>query len=237
MNITSINNETVKMWSSLSDKKYREKHGLFLIEGDHLVNIALEKNLVVDLILLDDDIDFSNKYIVTNEIMKKISTQKSISKVAATVKLFSFSLVDSNALVLDNLQDPGNMGTIIRSACAFGFKNIIIGSGTVDLYNEKVIRASEGMIFNVNFMKLDLVNSIDFLKESGFTVLGTDVVKGRKISEFAGEKLAIIIGNEGSGMNKNILCDDYVFINMSHECESLNAGVSASILMNEVYNG
>lgn len=237
MNITSVNNDKVKLWASLSNKKYREKNGLFLIEGDHLVNIALEKNLVVDLILLEDNIDFDNKYVVSLDVMKKISTQKSVSNICATIKLFSNNLVNSNAIVLDNLQDPGNLGTIIRSACAFGFENIILSNNTVDLYNEKVIRASEGMIFNVNFIKLDLINSYDYLKSEGFLVLGTNVVNGTSINNYKGKKIALIIGNEGAGMNKNIKVDENVYIKMDETCESLNAGVCASILMYEVYNG
>lgn len=237
MNITSKNNDKVKLWSSLNSKKYRELHNLFLIEGDHLVNIALEKGLVVDLILLEDNTKFSNKYIVTKEVMEKISNQKSISNVAATVKLFNEKFSDFNAVVLDNLQDPGNMGTIIRSACAFGFKNIVLGENTVDIYNDKVIRASEGMIFNVNFIKKDLVSSYSFFNELGYTLLGTDVVNGKNIKEFSNKKIALIIGNEGSGMNKNIKTDANVFVKMDKDTESLNAGVCASILMYEVYNG
>lgn len=237
MIITSVNNEKVKIWYSLKQKKYREENNLFLIEGDHLVNIALEKNLVVDLILLEDNIDFPNKYIVTNNIMEKISNQKSISKVAATVNFFEEKIENSNAIILDNVQDPGNLGTIIRSAVAFDFKNVFIGNNTVDIYNDKTIRASEGMIFNVNFKYLDLENSYDLLNSMNYTILGTDVVKGKNIKEFNKNKVAIIIGNEGKGMNQNIKCDDYIKINMKSSCESLNAGVSASILMNEVYNG
>ncbi len=237
MNITSKNNDKVKLWSSLNSKKYRELHNLFLIEGDHLVNIALEKGLVVDLILLEDNTKFSNKYIVTKEVMEKISNQKSISNVAATVKLFNEKFSDFNAVVLDNLQDPGNMGTIIRSACAFGFKNIVLGENTVDIYNDKVIRASEGMIFNVNFIKKDLVSSYSFFNELGYTLLGTDVVNGKNIKEFSNKKIALIIGNEGSGMNKNIKTDANVFVKMDKDTESLNAGVCESILMYEVYNG
>lgn len=237
MNISSLNNDKAKLWSSLSNKKYREINKLFLIEGDHLVNIALEKNLIVDLILINDNVDFDNKYIVTNEIMKKITTQKTHSNIAATVRLFDYKLADSNAIVLDNLQDPGNLGTIIRSANAFGFNNVILGNNTVDIYNEKVVRASEGMIFNVNFIKLDLSNSYDFFKKNNYTVLGTDVNSGVGIKNILYEKVAIIIGNEGTGLNSDIKCDEYICIKMNKECESLNAGISASILMYEVYNG
>ncbi|MFI3260440.1 MAG: RNA methyltransferase [bacterium] len=238
MNITSINNEKVKLWSSLKTKKYRDRQGIFLIEGDHLVNIALEKNLVIDLILLEDNYEFKNKFIVTEDIMSKISSQQSISKVCATVKLFEDILDTKNSILLDSLQDPGNVGTIIRSAVAFGFKNVILGPNTVDIYNDKVVRASEGMMFNINFYNVNNIAEIENLKDKGFTLIGTNVEKGESIKTINKDKpIIIIIGNEGRGMDPNIDCDAYVKINMEQSCESLNAGVCASILMNEVYNG
>ncbi len=237
MELTSVNNEKVKMWAKLKSKKYRDEENLFFIEGDHLVDIALSKNLVVDLITLEDKYDFDNKYIVTEEIMKKISNQVNISKVAATVKVLTENVSDGNIIILDNLQDPGNLGTIIRSAVAFGFKNIILGEGTVDIYNEKVIRSSEGMIFNINFKKANLFEEIPKIKNDGYIVVGTDVLSGNNIRDFKKEKIAIIIGNEGNGINKNLPVDKFVKISMENSCESLNAGVCASILMYEVYNG
>ncbi len=237
MELTSVNNEKVRLWSKLKTKKTRDDEKLFLIEGDHLVNIALEKNLVIDLITLSDSYDFANKYIVTEEIMKKISNQVTISKVAATVKITDCSFNDSNIIILDNLQDPGNLGTIIRSAVAFGFDNVLLGNGTVDVYNDKVIRSSEGMIFNVNIKKIDIQKTIPELKENGYKIIGTNVNSGKTINFFTKDKLAIVIGNEGNGMNPEIQVDELVKIPMKEECESLNAGISASILMYEVYNG
>lgn len=235
MVITSINNDKVKLWSSLKQKKYRDENKMFLIEGNHLVNIALEKNLVVDLISTNNS--YENAYIVTDEIMKKISSQVSVSSVAATVKMFDEKITNSNALALDRLQDPGNLGTIIRSAVAFGFENIFLGEGTVDVYNEKTIRASEGMIFSVNFKKINLEKDYEHIKSEGFKVVGTSVIGGESIKKYKEEKICLVIGNEGSGMNKNIKTDSNAYIKMNPSCESLNAAVCASIMMNEVYNG
>ncbi len=237
MNLTSIHNEKVKFWSSLKIKKYRDKEKLFLIEGDHLVNKALKENLVVDLISLDDNYDFDNKFIVTKDIMKKISNQMSISNVAATVKYFKKSDINGNVIILDNVQDPGNLGTIIRSASAFSFDTIILGNGTVDLYNDKVIRASEGMIFDHVFIKGDLKEIFEGLKKLNYHIIGTDVKLGRDIKQELSKNVAIVIGNEGNGMNPVLKCDSYVKIPINKNCESLNAGVAASILMYEVYNG
>ncbi len=237
MELTSVNNEKVIKWAKLKMKKYRDSEKLFLIEGDHLVGKALLKGCVVDLILLEDTYDFENKYIVTEDIMKKISNQVSISKVAATVRFFDEKAITGNVLVLDNLQDPGNLGTIIRSACAFSFDTIVLGTGTVDLYNDKVVRASEGMLFDINFVKGNLSDKFSEFKNLGYKIIGTSVNVGNSIKEFKDEKLAIVIGNEGNGMNPLLKCDEYVKIPMEDSCESLNAGVSASILMYEVYNG
>lgn len=235
MNITSINNEKVKYWSSLKIKKFRDEEEIFIIEGEHLVNIALEKNLVIDLITMNPN-KYPEAYIVTSEIMKKISSQVSPSDVCATVKYLKSTLTDTNAIVLDALQDPGNLGTIIRSAVAFGFDNIILGKNTVDIYNEKVVRSTEGMIFDINIMKIDLVNNLTALKDMGYTIVGASLNATNSIKDVKNKKIALIIGNEGAGMNEFIKCDYYVKIKMNERCESLNAGVSASILMNEVYN-
>ena len=236
MNITSVNNERVKYWAKLKIKKFRDEEKKFLIEGDHLVDIALKKGLVLDLITLDNNYDFDNTYTVSEEVMKKISNQVSISRVAAVCKYDYKKDYVGNIIMLDRLQDPGNLGTIIRSAIAFDFKTIILGNGTVDVYNEKTIRASEGMLFNINIVKEDLFESIPKLKKDGYSIIGTDVNSGTNLTK---GKIALIIGNEGQGMDKKLkpLCDSLVHIPMNKDCESLNAGVAASILMYEAYHG
>ena len=217
-------------------KKYRDAEGKFIIEGDHLVNIALEKGLVDELILLEDNYNFDNKYIVSQEVMNKITSQITASKVMAVCHYNYVNDFKGNCLIIDGLQDPGNLGTIIRSAAAFNFETIILGDNTVDLYNDKVIRASEGMLFNVNFIKKNVVNAITELKSLNYKILGTDVKKGVSITKK--DHIAIIIGNEGAGLSSDIkkMCDELVHIPMKDDCESLNAGVAASILMYEVYH-
>ena len=143
--------------------------------------------------------------------------------------------IKGNILVLDNLQDPGNLGTIIRSAVAFNFDTLILSDTSVDLYNPKVVRASEGMMFHLNIKRC---NIIDFLQnlDSEYLIIGTDVVKGKNIKDLKFNKCALVIGNEGSGISKEVkeLCHEMVYIPMNENCESLNASVSASILMYEV---
>ncbi len=237
MIISSVHNDKVKEWTKLQQKKYRDEQKRFLIEGDHLVNIALKKNLVEELIVLDEsNYDFSNQYVVSKEVMKKISLQDSSSSVIAVCKFCYSNEIKGNVLILDDLQDPGNLGTIIRSAVAFNFETIILSLKSVDVFNEKVIRASEGMLFDINCIRADLRTKISELKNKGYTIYGTDVIGGKSINKK--EKLAIIIGNEGAGMTNELKesCDELIHIPMTNKCESLNAGVAASILMYEVYH-
>lgn len=235
MIIESVNNPKVKNWVKLKEKKYRDATDTFIVEGDHLVKEALKYGKVKEIIALDQEfLDESCPfYQVSLAVMKKISCQMSISKVAAVVQKFDCLEIKGNVCLLDNLQDPGNLGTIIRSAVAFGIQTIILGLDTVDLYNDKVIRASEGMVFNLNFRRQDLKEAILELKQKGYKIYGTDVLKGISLNEvsFSG-KNGIIIGNEGLGM-KEVLkkeCDYLLNIPINSNCESLNAGVAASII-------
>lgn len=239
MEITSIQNAKVKEWAKLKEKKYRDKEGLFLIEGEHLVEEALKKGLVTELIGLTDayknfDIPF---YQVNSRVMDKLTSQVTSSKVIAVTKKLKEEEIMGNVCILDGIQDPGNLGTIIRSAVAFGFKTIILSNEAVDLYNDKVIRASEGMIFNLNFRRGDLTEILPILKAKGYSIYGTDVVKGESIDNLVKvTKIAIIIGNEGKGISLKIkeYCDNFIYIPISKECESLNAGVAAGIIMYEL---
>ena len=236
MVITSVNNEKVKYWNSLKLKKNRDRDKCFLIEGDHLIKEAKEKGLVINTISINDN---NADFLVTKEIMKKISDQKSISDNAAIVKYIPEQKISGNVLILDDIQDPGNLGTLIRSSIAFGFDNIILSDESVDLYNPKVIRATEGMIFNINVIRTNIIEYIPKLKEMGYKILVSDVVSGKDIKDEICNNIALVLGNEGKGVHKNIkeLCDELVNIKMDKACESLNVGVAGSILMHEVYNG
>lgn len=233
MKITSIHNDNVKYWVSLKSKKIRDKERKFIVEGDHLIEEARKNNLIEYIIsCVDEDADFY----VTKEIMEKISDQKSISYNAAVVKFIPENSVNGNVIILDNLQDPGNLGTIIRSSVAFNIDTIIISDTSVDLYNPKVVRATEGMIFNLNIIRRNLEEVIPVLKNLGYEIVGTDVNEGIDVRNISKENVAIVIGNEGSGMSDSVrnLCDEFINIKISKACESLNAGVAASIIMYEV---
>ena len=237
MKIESLNNSKVKEWAKLKEKKYRDETNLFLVEGDHLLNSAVVKKRVVEIISTDETMEIPGIpfYLVTDCIMKKLSSQVSSTKVIGVCKKNETQEITGNVCLLDNIQDPGNLGTIIRSAVAFHIDTLILSNDTVDVYNDKVIRASEGMIFNLNIIRADLMNIIKELKKKNYQVYGTDVLNGLDLNEIIfPEKTAIIIGNEGRGMKETIKkeCDQLIHIKIN--CESLNAGVAASIIFYEV---
>lgn len=238
MELTSTSNEKVKYFKKLQLKKYRDSEKLFLIEDEHLVNEAL-KNNIVECIITNTNNEYNvSTYYVNDKIMKFLSSQVSGTKIIAVCHILEEKKINGNIIILDNLQDPGNLGTIIRSAVAFNFDTVVLGDTCVDLYNPKVIRASEGMIFNINIKRCNLNNFINEIK-GDYTLVTTDVNAGVNIKDIEYKKVAIVIGNEGNGVSKEISskCDNKVYIEMNKNCESLNAGVCASILMYEVNNG
>jgi len=139
--------------------------------------------------------------------------------------------------MLDDIQDPGNLGAIIRSAVAFNIDTIILSNNTVDLYNSKVIRSTQGMMFKLNIIRTDLKEMIKELKEKNYHILATNVTNGKNIKELEKtEKLCIIMGNEGNGVSQELLnmSDEYIYIKMNEECESLNVAVATSIILYEL---
>ena len=239
MIITSLNNEKIKYLTKLNQKKYRSD--TFLVEGKHLVEEAYKKNLVKLLIVLEDykldNIDNVDTIKVSYDVMKKISLTDTPPKIMAEVIKKEDKKIGNTVIILDDITDPGNLGTIIRSAVAFNFDTVILSNNTTDLYNPKVIRATEGMLFNINIIRDNLLNIIPKLKEEKYFILGTKVTNGKDIIKYHNiNKIALIMGNETRGMNRDLdnLCDDYIYIKMNNKCESLNVGVSASILMYEL---
>ncbi|MBQ9834534.1 MAG: RNA methyltransferase [Bacilli bacterium] len=239
MEITSLNNAKVKYWAKLYDKKFRDNENKFIVEGDHLIEEALKNNVLLEIITTLNKEFSVDTYQVTSDIMKKISNQKSAPSIIGICQKLSEKEIYGNVLILDEIQDPGNLGTIIRSSIAFDFKTIILVNNCVDLYNEKVIRSSEGMIFYSNVIRSDVKNCVEQLKQNNYMIYGTSLNNGVSIKNIAkNEKVAIIIGNEGKGMSKECqsICDKFITLTMNPACESLNAGVAASIIMHEIYD-
>ena len=237
MVITSVNNEKIKNLSKLHLKKYRDEEKKFLIEGDHLVTDAINNNSLLELYVLESaniNFEFENVTYVTKEVLNKLSEQDSSTNVIGVCKYIESKDLSNKLLLLDGIQDPGNLGTIIRSAAAFGF-DIILGDNTVDIYNSKTIRSTEGMIFNINFYKTNLITFIS--DNSKYNYFIADMHKGNSVKDITGTNYtAIIMGNEGNGVSTEIrnLNLNYLHINQNKKCESLNVGVAASIIMYEL---
>jgi RNA methyltransferase, TrmH family len=242
MLITSLNNEHIKELCKLNQKKYRDESDLFLIETKHLVLEAYKEGIVKELILEQDEIfplDVPTTY-VTKQILKKLANTDNPSNVMAVVeKIKEKDDIGEKILILDHIQDPGNLGTIIRSAVAFNIDTIVLSKDTVDLYNPKVVRSNQGMMFHINIISRDPIKFINDLKKKDYKIIGTKVTNGKDVKDAKiYSHFALVIGNEGQGISNDIdnLCDEYLYIKMNENCESLNAGVAASILLYEINN-
>ena len=243
MLIMSLDNKKIKLYTSLSDSKNRNSNKLFLIMGEHLVKEALSVNNLVDVLVLDGyelpfDVNVEITY-VTENVMKKLTRMPSIPKVVGVCKILDNNEIKGNRiLLLDNIQDPGNLGTIIRSSVAFNVDTIVLSDNCVDLYNSKVIRATQGMLFKQNIVIVEnLEELIKELKEKNYTVYTTNVKNGKSLKTIEKkDKIAIIMGNEGSGVSEklNSLSDEYLYIDMNKKCESLNVAVATSIILYEL---
>ncbi|XFA99708.1 TrmH family RNA methyltransferase [Candidatus Izemoplasma sp. B36] len=231
--IESITNSKIKYAVKLKQKKYRNLHNQFLVEGDHLVLEAKKNDMIDVLFYTDNDYNLSNSFKVSTNVMKKLSELGNTTGAIAICNKPVFKELSSKVLILDGIQDPGNLGTLIRTAAAFDFRTIV-SENTVDYYNEKVIRSSQGALFYTNLIETDI---IDFVKNnSNYHYYGTDVSSGQSITEekFKKENIAIILGNEGSGVRKAIkdLVNTNINIPMS-STESLNVAIAGGILMYE----
>ncbi len=237
--IKSLDNKKVKRYTKLLQKKYREEEQKFLVVGDHLIGEAYKTNNLLEVIKTEDNniyLDVPTTY-VTYDIIKKISGMSNPQSIIGICHMIPPKKIGNKLLILDDIQDPGNLGTIIRSAVAFNIDTIVLSNHTVDLYNEKTIRASEGMLFNINIIKKDIIPFLEELKKDDYKIYGTNVNGGKLVDDLAlDNKYAIIVGNEGNGVKQEILnmCDEYFFVPMNSKCESLNVGVATSIILYEL---
>lgn len=237
MIITSTQNKQIKDLLKLHSKKERDLKELFLVEGEHLVECSIESDSLISLVVLDN---YETKYdypkiTVSSNVMKKLSKQVTIPNVIGICKKNNENYIKGNVLLLDDLQDPGNLGTIIRSCLAFDIQTIILSPNSVDVYNDKVIRSSEGSIFKLNYIVEDLKPMINKLKEDNYNILASVVTGGIKPVKMT-SKYALIMGNEGRGINKELtlLADQLITIKMNKQVESLNVGVATGILLYEL---
>lgn len=242
--IDSLQNPRVKQWKKLQTKKERDKSGLFLVEGFHLAEEALRAQDTVRELIISENTDLPVKwdvgsaelYIVSEAIMKTLSETETPQGILAVCEKHERHIQLSNGkfLLLDGIQDPGNLGTIIRTADAAGLDAVIIGEGTVDVYNSKVLRSTQGSIFHLPIIKGKLEEWVENMKQESVPVYGTALQQAVPYPHVkpAGS-FALIVGNEGNGVRKDLLelCDQNLYIPIYGQAESLNVAVAAGILM------
>ena len=247
MVISSLENDKVKDLVRLQQKKYRDLTGTYLIEGEHLVEEAFKEDIIIELIVLENE-EFSysiNTTYVSYDVMKKISTLDTPPKIMALCKKKeNLEILGKRILLLDEIQDPGNLGTIIRSSLAFFIDTIILSNNCCDLYNPKVLRSTQGIYCHMNILSMDTYDAIKWMGEHMIPVYGTSVVSGVEATSLGNDEkqaFCLVMGNEGKGLSNEVLslCDKKLFIPMNPKVESLNVGVACSILLYELgrYHG
>ncbi|MFC0557882.1 TrmH family RNA methyltransferase [Halalkalibacter alkalisediminis] len=243
--IDSVKNEHVKRWKKLKTKKGRETTGRFLIEGYHLVEEAIKAQKLVEYILLTEganppatlSLQNEDVIIVSDQIMKELSETETPQGIAAVCVLPSepdVERLEGQFLLIDRVQDPGNLGTMIRTADAAGMTGVILGEGSVDVFNSKVIRASQGSIFHLPVMKGNLQEWVLRLKHAMIPVFGTSLQGASSYTAIEPQaQFAIIMGNEGEGMSASLLemTDQNIYIPIHGKAESLNVAVATGILL------
>jgi putative tRNA/rRNA methyltransferase len=245
--ITSASNKRIKDIQKLKENKNIKKYGRYLIEGKHLVEEALDAKVVEEIIVSEsfeeyNIVDsFEGELIkVTDSVLKSMSdtiTSQGIIAVCRTVKKELDINNYSKVLILDKIQDPGNLGTIIRTADAFNFDCIILGKGTTSLYGQKVIRSTQGSNFHIDcFDNIDLVELIDEMHE--FNIFATSLKADKYIEQLDNitGKVAVVFGNEGAGVSEEILSkvNNLLKISMPGRAESLNVSIAAGIVMHYI---
>ncbi|MCL2662479.1 MAG: RNA methyltransferase [Oscillospiraceae bacterium] len=222
-------------------KSYRDEYGQFLCDGGKLLDEAIAANADILTILtiekIEQDIPTGTTvYNVDKDLISSLSPLKTPQDVLFICRAKEFTGIDytkGTHILLDNIQDPGNVGTILRSAYAFGIDSVILTEDSADIYNPKSVRASMGAIFKQRTIRKPL-NEITELKKQGVKFIGTsNDVHSTDVRHSNFGDAIIVLGNEGKGISENLfaVCDEVVRIPLSPDCESLNAAIAASIIM------
>ena len=252
--ITSKDNEKLKHIKKLKEKKYRDIQNCFIVEGIKLVEEAiLENQNIKNVIICEDCINNGtieqklllkiakyNCIYVSKNVFDTISEVNSPQGIMAIVeknnKNDNIDYTEDIIVVLDNLQDPGNLGTILRTIDSANLKQVIVTKNTVDLYNPKVVRSTMGAIFRVKRIETeDLTSTLQEIKKNGFEIICTSLEGSESIYNIHFTKKVIVIGNEANGISKEVLdvADKKVKIPMLGKTESLNASVATGIMIYE----
>lgn len=252
--ISSKDNELIKHIKKLKDKKYRDENSEYIIEGVKLIEEAVQEKAKIKKVIICDDT--TRTYEIPTSIMLEIAKYECVY---VTDKIFSsitqvtnpqgiMAIIEKNTenqeidysediiVVLDNVQDPGNLGTILRTVDSIGLKQIIVTKDTVDAFNSKVVRSTMGAIFRIKIIETnDLVQSIKEMRKHHFKLMVTSLQTDNSIYDIEFNKKIIVIGNESNGVSKQIqdIADEKAKIPMLGKTESLNASVAAGVVMYE----
>lgn len=235
--ITSPTNPFIKDLMKLYDSGERKQKNKFLVEGYHLVNEAKQAG-VLDIVLIsneDDFIDGVTNILVTNDIINKLSKTKTPQGIMGVCNIKTNQVITgSKFLLLDNVSDPGNLGTIIRTALGFNIDSIIISPDSVDIYNDKVIRSTQGALFKIPIIEMDIISAINKLKQDNIYIIGSSLNNSVSLKTLNKvDKYAIILGNEAQGITAEVLSntDINVKIEINEQLESLNVAIAGAILL------
>ncbi len=252
--ISSKDNELIKHIKKLKDKKYRDESNEYIIEGVKLIEEAVKENAKIKKIIICEDT--TRTYEIPTDIMLEIAKYECVyvtDKIFASItqvtnpqgimaiieKSLNGESIDFNQdiiVVLDDVQDPGNLGTILRTVDSIGLNQIIVSKGTVDVFNAKVVRSTMGAIFRINIIEVDdLVRCIKEMRKHHFKLMVTSLQTDNSIYDIDFNKKIIVIGNESNGVSAEIqdIADEKAKIPMFGKTESLNASVAAGIVMYE----
>ncbi|WP_374696505.1 TrmH family RNA methyltransferase [Spiroplasma endosymbiont of Polydrusus formosus] len=248
--INSTQNEHIKLLAKLKEKKYRKEFNLALIEGWNIINEALQCGLLIEILTTKTNhlkLKNLNDVLLTissEPILTKLSQNKNNQNIVGVIDLqkliqqnnFDFS---QNILLLENIQDPGNLGTLIRTGLGFCFTNIILYNHSVDLFNNKVLRASQGAIFKTAIKEVGL-KEIKTLQLKHYKIITTGLKQERILLQDCrfntNERHILALGNEGSGLSTTLqaISDYNVQIKINPQLESLNVAQAGTILMYEI---
>lgn len=252
--ITSKDNEIVKHIKKLADKKYRDQNNCYIIEGIKLVEEAIQENARIEKIVICEEltktsdisknllseIEKHNNIYVTEKIFKTISQVMNPQGILAVIKknneINAIRYDEDIIVALDDIQDPGNLGTILRTVDSVGLKQLIVSKGTADAYNPKVVRSTMGAIFRVNVVEVEnLKETIEIIRKNNYNLLVTSLQTNDSVYDIDYNKKVIVIGNEANGVSKEIqeIADSKIKIPMLGKTESLNASVATGIILYE----
>lgn len=252
--IQSKDNKTIKHIISLQQRKYRQKYGEYMVEGIRAVTDIGKKDCLRSILireskrselepLVEKGFTVSSVYVVQDPIFDKIEHSVNGQGILGIAKkcvndLHSLIVEDGLYVALDGVQDPGNLGTIIRTAVAAGAKGIFLLKGTVDPYNEKCVRSTMSALCNIPiFEDVTLSEFYDFIKDNTIKTYVTSLENAKPYHTISyAKRTMIILGNEGNGVSREIIemCDQAITIPMYGDIESLNVSIAAALCMYKV---